>query len=194
MRALLLVLPLLCGCTSMKLKDYSSFKDWYWYSGYSKGIAPQERPALYGHFRTPELILQPAGGLKMPAFREMSGQRTPTYTEHGTVEAGGRQRPYTATWQGEPEYFETPAIPRGHYDGPAVTSLALEGGALDLIPYRLWSADNLDIDEKILMTPAHPIMVGVGLFFIAPFRAVALVSHDVYKTLMIPVAYAYYDK
>lgn len=187
-----LVAALLALSASGCLKDHNTFKDWL-YSCNDCMAVPRERSHLYGYLRFPELILQPSGGLTTPTLSYTStapGSWDTTRTYDVKDDGGDRLgRVY------EQEYrsgdTREGASTRGTYDQTFITH---NGGLLDLIPYRVWTAKNLQGDEKIGRSFFQPVLVMVGYPFLFLRRAPVYLATDLYKTAMLPVAWAHYRK
>jgi hypothetical protein len=164
------------------MSDYDSFGEWFiGPPGATKmfeGASAREglkcdRPWIYGHLRTPEVIFQPAGGVKYPERR--------TATNGSLFNAMAAQQHTTYTWTTV-------------YEKGADNSLAfdwLDAGMVEIIPYRMWASEK-SCKYKTGMTILQPLngimMAGCKVYGVAPIN----ILHDVVKTLTIPVAVVYY--
>lgn len=176
------------GCSIFQLGKSKSFGDWYvGPPGFSRGLDQNsktrlngKRSPIFGHFRLPEIIVQPHGGLEYPSRY--------TQTTDSMLEAMSTQM---ALQPGETATVTVFFKSRG--EGNPEDSLAFDmfdGGLLEIIPYRLYTSKK-GIGYKLGMTLVEPLitlMRGIGLFVRAPAYAI----HDTVKILMIPVAAIYY--
>lgn len=179
------------GC----FKDHRNFKDWYFNAGtpFMRMVKKDERPKIYGHFQLPQVLWQPAGGRTTPGLdytRNTGGYRS--RSKDVEVSRSGKTERLTITESYyEPGESYGVRSRRGKYDPQFVW---MNGGALDFIPYRVWTATDLDIDQKLGWTVGQPLMMSlmwtIGLMYRVPVYA----SMDAYKTLMTPVAYFHYKK
>lgn len=189
MRILLIVVCMSAiGCVS----NYKTFGDWYvgayWTKDHEEGIDVLEgkRPSCYGHFRLPEIIFQPSGGL--------------AYPEHNAGEFLAHVV--------EPVPADTSLGPFGHAD-----FLIANGGIFDVIPYRELTADTYcrftlinghpsyiysnrqekyKLGDRLFNSAIHPIATGVAVGSRIWIRVPLYAVHDAVKTLMIPGALLYY--
>ena len=191
-------LALLLGgsaCSVFELDQYKDFGDWYvgppGFTGAMDGADDAkivgERPACYGHFRTPELLFQPIGGWEYP-------ERTTVTNEtlfNAFAASGEAQR--NAQYDGGVgvAYYESTKI---HTDR-ATDSLSFDwydAGLVELVPYRTYASDE-DVGYKIGVTLMQPLNWCWMVVNDVVIRAPVLVTHDVLKTVMLPVAAIYYS-
>jgi hypothetical protein len=181
------------GCSMFELGKYKSFGDWYvGPPGFTRALEGTgadsidgDRPPIYGHFRTFEILFQPVGGWHYPArstatngtlFEAMAAQaeaqRQAEYSGYGTAT-------YTST--------------RIHTD-KATESLSFDwydGGLVELVPYRTYASDE-GVGYKVGVTLMQPLNWCWMLVNDVVIRAPVYVTHDVLKMVMVPVAAIYY--
>jgi hypothetical protein len=175
------------GCSVFSFREYEGFWDWYvGRPGYLKVLHPElrankvfdgitgERSPIYGHFRTFEILFQPAGGFEYPERETLKGH----YREIGmpAMTEVADQMVWT--------------IGRGYTDRRLEFDL-VEAGALEIVPYRVYTSDE-DLGFKALATAEQPIRTLLNVLFSAWSRVPIYVVHDTLKTMMIPYAAVYY--
>lgn len=170
------------GC----FRNHETYKSWQLYGGGEPFIAKSERTKIYGGFRTPELLIQPAGGLTYPVIAGGRRDSSSSTTDYSIDSPGGSSWVrVTETTYGESEAYWGER-------GVLEENFFYAAGALDLIPYRVWFSGHYEIDEKLGWTFGH-----IGYFaFMYPigvvFRAPAYILQDVYKVVMTPLALLHY--
>jgi len=180
-RRFILVVPLVLASTACAVDTaFDTYPDfWSWYIGKpgfnSIGAPPKETDELYMgearwpwylHFRTPELIFQPAGGLGYPYLNPVESMELVWRTYIGN-------HPTNQT--------------RAYFDPPGTrTSLyyAFDAGLLDIaVPYREFGS-GFTLQATFSSLIVDPFLYVFGLIARVP----AYVFHDVEKTLVTPYA------
>ncbi|MBI3297027.1 MAG: hypothetical protein HYZ75_02605 [Elusimicrobia bacterium] len=179
---------LLSGC----LKNHNTFRSWWWNGGqYDSMTVPEERSKAFLGLRTVELVLQPSGGLTTPTLAYTATNPGGWYPTARYDVIGDGRGPRVERQEYALGDSSDHASTRGTYDRRFITH---NGGILDLIPYRVWTAKAMLPDEKIGRSFLQPLMVAVFYPFLAIRRVPSYVAIDVYKTLMLPVAAVYYHR
>ena len=182
------------GCSIFEWGKYDSFGEWYiGPAGITKmmeGTRSDEglkvdRPPIYGHFRLPEVILQPAGGLKYPRRRTITNASLGDAIA-ATAEAQNQAR---ATGYGSASYTRVTIITDGPED--SLNFDWNDAGLVELIPYRTYFSDK-GIGYKIGITLVQPLNYTMTAIMSIFFRAPVYVFHDSLKTVTIPFAALYY--
>ncbi len=188
---LVLTFAVLCssGCSIFRMSDYNSFGEWYVGPvGMNKmldGARASEgldckRPFIYGHFRTPEILFQPAGWCKYP--------NRCTVTNQSMFAAMAAQQRANDTGMAQ-TYMRTTVYSRGPDNSLAFDWI--DAGMIEVLPYRTWFSDK-GAGYKVGMTVLHPLnYVWMGLVkacFVLPTNLV----HNGLKACAITFAAIYY--
>ena len=189
---LLLVLAstlMVSGCSIFEWGEYNSFGEWYiGPAGMTKALSGTgsdeglrvDRPPIYGHFRLPEIIFQPAGGLTYPSRRTTSNDDLAKIISYAAAASSGDSHPG----------FSYSIVSR---NGPE-DSLAFDwgdAGLVEVIPYRTYFSDK-GIGYKIGITLVQPLTSAINVLTTAFWRLPACVVHDTLKTATIPFAAIHY--
>ncbi len=178
-----LVCLTLSSCSVFQLSEYDGFGDLYLGSAGFVGaadaaespIVPDERAPWFGHFRTPEILVQPAGGLQFPGYRALEGGGW------SLTGLDGRELVFT--------YYEPHRVRtyRGEIPSPVPYS-AFDAGLVEvLIPYKAITSSE-SVRHKLGAIVRAPFWFAFGFCFRIP----VYVAHDVMKTSMIPIAAWFY--
>jgi hypothetical protein len=181
------------GCSVFRLADYDGFGKWLiGPPGFDKAVSGKKtkagilgkRPWIYGPFRIPEVVLQPAGGLTYPKrWTVTNGSLMDAFAALGEAQSQARSTGY-----GSATYTRVTKLE----DGPD-NSLYFDwfdAGAIELIPYRTW-ASNKGVGYKIGMTLLQPLNTTMNLLMVI-VRGPIYVTHDAFKLVTLPVAVVYY--
>ena len=139
----------------------------------------EERHPFFLHFRLPEVIINPQGGIYFPKV----SRDCVVLNERG--KKGGLE--YETR-------FSLLAMDRSHQSGRKgnVTQGGLSGFIDTFIPYRLYTAKDVGTEDAMWLTIITPIL-GVGqLMHIFYIEIPVYFVHDVTKTVTIPFAGIYY--
>ncbi|MEM7409318.1 MAG: hypothetical protein AAF430_03670 [Myxococcota bacterium] len=172
------------GCATFELDDHHSFADWYvgdpgFDGAFGTKTIYAERPAIYGHFRLPEVVFQPVGGLHYPRRR--------VNTDRGQAAAMEAWEKAQRTGQAVQYQRETTVV-GGHEKSFWFDTI--DAGVIEIVPYRLWASD-ASAGEKVVYTLLQPgvTLVNACMTFV---RAPIYAYLDVDKLLSVPVALLYY--
>lgn len=217
-----LVCSTFSGCSFMRVKDYDNFYDWYIgepgfagaigikkYRGMTlpalanSVIIREKRPSIYGHFRIPELLWQPAGGLTFPKMEvsPLEWQENPNPSAPSGFDSAGKKSFHEFGHNAD-------IIEKGIISSENIIAFhEKEAGLIDnMIRYRIWFVEEdeylfeyepgrkLTTLSKIAYMTGLPLPIyqALGLYDMALFRTPAYIIHDTGKTLWIPIAAIYY--
>ena len=198
-RVLRLILPWMMlvpvtGCSVFEWSRYDSFGEWYvgpaGFTHAMEGESSREgllvsRPPIYGHFRLPELLIQPAGGWTYP--------KRITITNSSLVDAINAgleaQRQADMYGHGTASYMRVTE----REDGPenSVFFDWWDAGIVEIIPYRTWASDE-GVGYKIGITLLQPLNSTMTALYSLIIRGPCYIVHDSLKTVTIPFAGIYY--
>jgi hypothetical protein len=198
------------GCSYMQLSRYDNFGEWYlgkpglantitvkkindttkWLLEPAPLIAGR-RPFIYGHFRLPEILFQPSGGLFFPARTNASQISSSTTTTYTTV--------YNSAGYADHTNVSSITAYTGVYDRSCERAGSSDwfgfcihdAGMMELLPYRYYFS-NADAGKKVGMTFLWPVIYAINVSEDIFWRAPVYAVHDVGKTLFIPIALVYY--
>ncbi|HNO24981.1 MAG TPA: hypothetical protein PKK94_18535 [Leptospiraceae bacterium] len=184
---------MLSNCSIFQFSRYSDFADWYigkagFYQtlqvpdlkkgrcfgdneDYNYVIIAEDRHPIFLHFRTPEIYWNPQGWMYYPS----------TFNYCGILKRGRIPSKYKK-------------VPLGRSaESRSLNYLGGEAGLLDsLIPYKVLTAENMDMDSKMQFVYFSPILFFfnfLGKLFVFP----VYMFHDIIKIPVIPAAVIYYS-
>ncbi|MCB1192024.1 MAG: hypothetical protein H7A23_22285 [Leptospiraceae bacterium] len=135
---------------------------------YCSNIINEYRHPLFLWLRTPEHIFNPQGGAYFPEVQER------------TFSKKGKKCVVNQTFKrGEKTDFEFQVMEAGIIDAA--------------IPYRIWTAEDKDIPQKLGLTVANTVFILPANIVVKVFNLPFYVAHDIAKLSLIPVAFVYYN-
>jgi hypothetical protein len=175
------------------MADYDGFGEWLiGPPGFDKALGGKDNKEgllgsrfwIYGPFRLPEVVIQPAGGLTYP--KRWTVTNSSLMDAFAAMGEARQQAQYTG--YGTATYTRVTKLENGpdnslYFDW-------FDAGAIELIPYRTWASDK-GVGYKIGMTLLQPFNTTMNLMMTI-VRGPIYVTHDALKLVTLPVAVVYY--